>query len=55
MEEIVRWVAENDPLFETEYDGRMEYYCFYCGAYEDKGATKHKRTCLYKRAKKLIK
>ena len=48
---IVEFVAKNYE-YETEYDGRMESYCFYCGEYQDK-KEKHLDDCLHLEAKKL--
>ena len=50
--EIIKAVAENYE-YETEYDGRMESYCFYCNEYQEKGEA-HTDDCLHLKAKKII-
>lgn len=53
--EIVRELAESEPMKEEEYDGRMEEWCFYCGVYNENGKYKHDKSCLWARANKLTK
>jgi len=47
-DEIIKHVMENDPDYEAEYAGRMERWCFYCGAYHEprKGIT-HDKNCVW--------
>lgn len=51
---IIKFIKEKDPIYESEYDGRMEYYCFYCDKWQkDLSNPKHKKTCIYVLVKNL--
>lgn len=52
--EIIRFIVEK-YAFETEYDGRIESYCFYCDKYtpSDEDET-HNEGCIYVKAKKIL-
>lgn len=39
--------ASGYPFYETEYDGRMESYCFYCGKYQETGQPAHEPDCVH--------
>ena len=50
-DEIIKWIKDCDPDYESEYAGRMERWCFFCGAYnEPRKGTSHKKECLWFRA-----
>ena len=49
---IVELVSGSD--YETEYDGRMESYCFFCGAYRTED-DKHSEGCEYLKAREVVK
>jgi hypothetical protein len=49
-DEIVKQLAELEPMAESEYDGRMEEWCFFCGVYNDRGKYTHEPTCLWLKA-----
>lgn len=53
IRDTMKFVAEV-YVEETEYDGRMEYFCFYCKAEQKKGEH-HKKDCLHLLAKKVLK
>ena len=46
FEALLKFVSENETM-ESEYAGRMERWCFYCGAYLDTKGIEHKPGCLY--------
>ena len=49
--EIAKWVKDCEPLYESEYAGRMEQWCFFCGGYkEPRGVTKHDKDCVWLKA-----
>lgn len=50
MKEIVDYVSKNCS-YESEYDGRMYTYCFFCDV--DLGEKKHKPECLHLKAIEL--
>ena len=53
-EEIVEWVIWCDPLYESEYDGRVEERCFFCrGYYDPKKGIEHKKDCIWLLAQEL--
>ena len=31
---LMQLASDNNPMYETEYDGRVEYYCKYCGTHD---------------------
>jgi len=49
---IIKFVIDNWEE-ETEYDGRIERYCFFCDAYQDR-KEHHKKNCLHLKAIKLL-
>ena len=49
---IIEFVAEIYEE-ETEYDGRVEHFCFYCKEEQKRGGY-HKEDCLHLLAKKLL-
>ena len=53
INEIIQFVAENWEN-EQEYDGRMETWCFYCGAYQHPRSPEHDENCLHLTARKIL-
>lgn len=53
VKKIITFVA-NIWMMDTEYAGRTETYCFYCGTYQGKNFGKHKKSCLHIKAKEIL-
>jgi len=54
MNEFIRFMAEVWEN-EQEYGGRMETWCFYCGAYQDPSKPEtHKENCLHVKAVNIL-
>ncbi len=49
---FIKHIAENWQ-YETEYAGRMEDYCFYCGTWQG-SPKKHDEECLHLEAVKTL-
>ena len=54
IKKIIKKVAKNWE-YESEYAGRMETWCFYCGKYQDKKWNVHEKNCLSLKARELLK
>jgi hypothetical protein len=53
-EEIVKYVINCESGYESEYAGRMESWCFFCGAYhEPKVGITHESNCIWLKAQIL--
>jgi len=54
--DMVQELVDRGPLFETEYDGRTEEYCFYCKVwFSGPVESEHDKNCAFVRMEKLLK
>jgi len=55
VKKILKFVAE-EWEFESEYAGRMEDYCRFCGKYQEREhkGEQHNKSCLALKARKLL-
>ena len=55
QEEIVKFVIDCEPGYESEYAGRMERWCFFCGKYnEPRIGINHSNSCIWLKARESM-
>jgi len=56
MYSILEDIVEGGFASETEYDGRAEYYCHFCGAYQERvSEATHNNGCSFLSAEAILK
>lgn len=54
MQEIVKYVINREPAYESEYGGRMERWCFFCDKYQEpRKSPMHEPECIWLKAQGL--